>query len=83
MMYKLFVVFSFLAVEDMERFKKTKNMDYVAKRKVAAMEVGKTYSGEEVAELFDNPFPCFIIYELGEGVEELVDGENLQNTDAS
>ena len=83
MVYKIFVVFAFKEERVMELFKRSNLMDYVADKTVAMMDVSDAYKMTDVVELFEDIYPCYLIYELTDGVVELVLGKNLRRLDAS
>jgi len=80
---RLFVVFSFRSEENLKKFKENNDMEFVSEKKIAVMEVEGTYNKNDIVELFDISFPCYIIYELVESADELVIGKKLHVMDAS
>jgi len=81
--HRVFVVFSFNSEAELILFKKTKNMDLVVEKKIAMMRVADSYNMNEIVELFEEEYPCYIVYELVKGVDELMNGKNLHSEDAS
>lgn len=80
---RIFVVFAFENIEQMERFKATRCIDYAAARKMAGMTIDNTYVSEDVVELFEEPYSCYLIYELIDIFDEVVMGKTAQREIAS
>ena len=67
----------------MTQFKKNKDVGLIAERKIAMMAKGDNYNVDEIKELFETSYCCYLVYELCDWVDELIKGKNLQNMDAS
>jgi hypothetical protein len=75
MQNRIFVVFAFNDIRSLEQFRATKNIDYIADRKLAGMLLENTYNPMDVMELFDEIYSCYLIYELIDPIDEIVMGK--------
>jgi hypothetical protein len=77
------VVFSFKSEEKMEEFRRTRNMDCVLERKLAAMLYQDYYTVKDVVELFENPHSYYLLYEVSEPLAGIKMGIIRHREDAS
>jgi len=80
---RLFIVFAFENEKNMKRFSESKNMDLVAERKLAEMQIQDEYLAIDVIRMLESKYSYCIVYELIDVFDMIAMGISVPKENAS